>query len=31
VFASILVIALIGVGLMRLGLVIERHFARWRQ
>jgi NitT/TauT family transport system permease protein len=31
VFASVLVIALIGVGLMRLGLAIERHFARWRQ
>jgi ABC-type nitrate/sulfonate/bicarbonate transport system permease component len=31
VFASILVIGLIGVGLMRLGLVIEQHFARWRQ
>ena len=31
VFASIMVIALIGVGLMRLGLKIERHFARWRQ
>ena len=31
VFASILVIGLIGVGLMRVGLVIERHFARWRQ
>jgi NitT/TauT family transport system permease protein len=31
VFASILVIALIGVGLMRLGFMIERHFARWRQ
>jgi len=31
VFASILIIGLIGVGLMRLGLVIERHFARWRQ
>ena len=30
VFASILVIGLIGVGLMRLGLKIERHFARWR-
>jgi NitT/TauT family transport system permease protein len=30
VFASILVIALIGVGLMRLGLKIENHFARWR-
>jgi NitT/TauT family transport system permease protein len=31
VFASIFVIGLIGVGLMRLGLVIEQHFARWRQ
>ena len=31
VFASILVIGLIGVGLMRLGLKIENHFARWRQ
>jgi NitT/TauT family transport system permease protein len=31
VFACILVIGLIGVGLMRLGLTIERHFARWRQ
>jgi NitT/TauT family transport system permease protein len=31
VFASILVIGLIGVGLMRLGVAIERHFARWRQ
>lgn len=31
VFASILVIGLIGVGLTRLGLKIERHFARWRQ
>jgi ABC-type nitrate/sulfonate/bicarbonate transport system permease component len=31
VFASVLVIALIGVALMRLGLAIERHFARWRQ
>jgi NitT/TauT family transport system permease protein len=30
VFASILVIGLIGVGLMRLGLKIEHHFARWR-
>ena len=30
VFASILVIGLVGVGLMRLGLVIEHHFARWR-
>jgi ABC-type nitrate/sulfonate/bicarbonate transport system permease component len=31
VFASVMVIALIGIGLMRLGLTIERHFARWRQ
>jgi NitT/TauT family transport system permease protein len=31
VFASILIIGLIGVGLMRLGLKIENHFARWRQ
>ena len=31
VFASIFVIGLIGVGLMRVGLTIERHFARWRQ
>ncbi len=31
VFASVLVIALIGVALMRLGLTIEQHFARWRQ
>ncbi|HXZ21559.1 MAG TPA: ABC transporter permease [Pseudolabrys sp.] len=31
VFASILVIGLIGVGLTRLGLSIEQHFARWRQ
>jgi NitT/TauT family transport system permease protein len=31
VFASILVIGLIGVGLMRLGLTIEQYFARWRQ
>ncbi|MCF8476266.1 MAG: ABC transporter permease [Pseudolabrys sp.] len=31
VFASVLVITLIGVGLMRLGLAIEQHFARWRQ
>ena len=30
VFASIFVIGLVGVGLMRLGLVIEHHFARWR-
>jgi len=31
VFASILIIGLIGVGLMRMGLKIEQHFARWRQ
>ena len=31
VFASILVIGLLGVGLTRLGFVIEQHFARWRQ
>ena len=31
VFASILVIGMIGVGLTRLGLKIEQHFARWRQ
>jgi NitT/TauT family transport system permease protein len=31
VFATILVIGLIGVGLTRLGLAIEQHFARWRQ
>jgi len=31
VFASILLIGLIGVGLMRVGVMIERHFARWRQ
>jgi NitT/TauT family transport system permease protein len=31
VFASILIIGLIGVSLMRLGLKIEQHFARWRQ
>jgi NitT/TauT family transport system permease protein len=31
VFASIFVIGVIGVLLMRLGLVIEQHFARWRQ
>jgi ABC-type nitrate/sulfonate/bicarbonate transport system permease component len=31
VFASILVIGLLGVGLTRLGLKIEQHFARWRQ
>jgi NitT/TauT family transport system permease protein len=31
VFAMILVISLIGIALMRLGLMIEQHFARWRQ
>jgi NitT/TauT family transport system permease protein len=31
VFASILVIGLLGVGLTRIGLMIEQHFARWRQ
>jgi NitT/TauT family transport system permease protein len=31
VFASILIIGLLGVGLTRLGLAIEQHFARWRQ
>jgi len=31
VFASILVIGIIGVALTRLGLMIEQHFARWRQ
>ncbi len=31
VFASILVIGLIGVGLTWLGLMIEQHFAHWRQ
>ena len=31
VFASILIIGLLGIGLTRLGLVIEQHFARWRQ
>jgi NitT/TauT family transport system permease protein len=31
VFACILIIGLIGVGLTRLGLNIEQHFARWRQ
>jgi ABC-type nitrate/sulfonate/bicarbonate transport system permease component len=30
VFAIILIIGLLGVGLMRLGLMIEKHFARWR-
>ena len=31
VFASIFVIGMVGVGLMRVGLMIEQHFARWRQ
>ena len=31
VFASIFIIGLIGVGLMRVGLKVEQHFARWRQ
>jgi ABC-type nitrate/sulfonate/bicarbonate transport system permease component len=31
VFAMILVISLIGIALMRAGLMIEQHFARWRQ
>ena len=31
VFASIFVIGVIGVGLTRIGLMIEQHFARWRQ
>jgi NitT/TauT family transport system permease protein len=31
VYASILLIGLIGVALMRLGLRIEQHFAHWRQ
>ena len=30
VFAGILVIGLLGVALMRLGLIVERRFARWR-
>ncbi|MGN6571918.1 MAG: ABC transporter permease [Pseudolabrys sp.] len=31
VFASIFIIGVIGVGLTRAGLMIEQHFARWRQ
>jgi NitT/TauT family transport system permease protein len=31
VFASIFVIGMAGVGLMRVGLMIEQHFAKWRQ
>jgi NitT/TauT family transport system permease protein len=30
VFAGILVIGLLGVALMRLGLIVEQRFARWR-
>jgi ABC-type nitrate/sulfonate/bicarbonate transport system permease component len=30
VFAIILIIGMLGVGLMRGGLMIEKHFARWR-
>jgi ABC-type nitrate/sulfonate/bicarbonate transport system permease component len=30
VFAAILIICLIGLGLMRLGLILENSFARWR-
>jgi len=30
VLALVLVIGLLGVGLMRLGLMLENHFARWR-
>jgi NitT/TauT family transport system permease protein len=30
VFAAILVIALIGIAMMRLGRSLEMHFARWR-
>jgi NitT/TauT family transport system permease protein len=30
VFAAILVIGLLGVGLMRIGTMLEAHFARWR-
>ena len=30
VFAIILVIGLVGVGLMRVGLIVEQRFARWR-
>jgi ABC-type nitrate/sulfonate/bicarbonate transport system permease component len=30
VFAAILVIGLIGVGMMRVGQMIENRFARWR-
>jgi NitT/TauT family transport system permease protein len=30
VFAAILLIGLVGVALMRVGLILEQHFARWR-
>jgi len=30
VFAAILIIGLLGVGLMRVGSMLEAHFARWR-
>ena len=30
VFASILIIGLLGVGLTRIGFLLETHFARWR-
>jgi ABC-type nitrate/sulfonate/bicarbonate transport system permease component len=30
VFAAILLIGLLGVGLMRIGTMLEAHFARWR-
>ena len=30
VFAAILIIGLLGVGMMRVGFLIENHFARWR-
>jgi NitT/TauT family transport system permease protein len=30
VFAAILIIGLLGVGLMRIGSMLEAHFARWR-
>ena len=30
VFAAILIIGVLGVGLMRIGTMLEAHFARWR-
>jgi NitT/TauT family transport system permease protein len=30
VFAAILIISLLGVGLMKVGTMLEAHFARWR-